>query len=83
VEGMAMEKCIISTSLGAEGINYKNGVNILIANTREEFLRAIRRCIADEDYCKAVGVNARRLVEEQHDVNKVTQKLIGLYKDLL
>ena len=83
VEGMAMEKCIISTSLGAEGINYKNGVNILIANTREEFLRAIRRCIADEDYCKAIGVNARRLIEEQHDVNKVTNKLVDLYRELL
>lgn len=83
VEGMAMEKCIISTSLGAEGINYKNGVNILIANTREEFLRAIQRCIADEDYCRAVGVNARRLIEEQHDVNKVTIKLVDLYRELL
>ena len=60
VEGMAMQKCIISTSLGAEGINYKNGVNILIANTRDEFFKAIRRCVADEDYCKAVGLNARQ-----------------------
>ncbi|MBS1530063.1 MAG: glycosyltransferase family 4 protein [Bacteroidetes bacterium] len=83
VEGMAMEKCIISTTLGAEGINYKNGVNILIANTREEFSRAIRRCIADEDYCKAVGANARRLVEEQHDANKVTNKLVSVYQSLL
>jgi glycosyltransferase involved in cell wall biosynthesis len=83
VEGMAMQKCIISTTLGAEGINYKNGVNILIANTREEFLRAIRRCIADEDYCKAVGINARRLVEEQHDANKVTSNLVSLYQGLL
>lgn len=83
VEGMAMQKCIISTTLGAEGINYKNGVNILIANTREEFLRAIRRCIADEDYCKAVGVNARKLVEEQHDANKVTNNLVSLYQGLL
>ena len=83
VEGMAMQKCIISTSLGAEGINYKSGVNILIANTREEFFRAINRCVADEDYCKAVGVNARRLIEEQHDVNKVTNKLVELFKSLL
>ena len=83
VEGMAMQKCIISTSLGAEGINYKNGVNILIANTRDEFFKAIRRCVADEDYCKAVGLNARRLVEEQHDVNKVTNNLVGLYSQLL
>jgi len=83
VEGMAMQKCIISTALGAEGINYKNGVNILIANTHEEFFKAIRRCIADEDYCKAVGINARRLIEDQHDVNKVTNNLVALYEGLL
>ena len=83
VEGMAMQKCIISTSLGAEGINYKNGVNILIANTRDEFLKAIKRCIADEDYCKAVGTNARKLVEQQHDVNKVTNALVALFEHLL
>lgn len=82
VEGMAMQKCIISTSLGAEGINYKNGVNILIANTREEFLKAIKRCVADEDYCKAVGMNARKLIEEQNDVNKVTNNLVSLYQGL-
>lgn len=83
VEGMAMQKCIISTSLGAEGINYKNGVNILIANTRNEFFKAIRRCVADEDYCKAVGMNARKLIEEQHDVNKVTNNLVSLYGQLV
>ena len=83
VEGMAMQKCIISTSLGAEGINYKNGVNILIANNREEFFKAIRRCIADEDYCKAVGLNARKLIEQQHDVNKVSNILVAVYQSLL
>lgn len=83
VEGMAMQKCIISTSLGAEGINYKNGVNILIANNRDEFFKAIRRCIADEDYCKAVGVNARKLIEEQHDQKKMTGILMEVYKSLL
>jgi glycosyltransferase involved in cell wall biosynthesis len=83
VEGMAMQKCIISTSLGAEGINYKNGVNILIANNRDEFFKAIKRCIADEDYCMAVGLNARKLIEAQHDVNKVTNNLVNLYQGLL
>jgi glycosyltransferase involved in cell wall biosynthesis len=83
VEGMAMQKCIISTSLGAEGINYKNGVNILIANTRDEFFKAIKRCVADEDYIKAVGVNARKLIEQQHDVNKVTNILVEIYRTLL
>ena len=80
VEGMAMQKCIISTSLGAEGINYDNGTNILIANNVDEFYEAIKLCITDEEFCKYIGLNARRLVEEQHDVNKVTIKLVNFYE---
>jgi len=83
VEGMAMEKCIISTSLGAEGINYTNSENILIANDRDEFYNSIAHCIADEEFCRKIGLNARRLVEQQHDVNVVTNKLVNLYHTLL
>jgi glycosyltransferase involved in cell wall biosynthesis len=83
VEGMAMEKCIISTSLGAEGINYKNGVNILIANNRDEFYEAIKKCIADEEYSRSIGLNARKLIEKQHDIHVATNLLVGLYRSLL
>jgi glycosyltransferase involved in cell wall biosynthesis len=80
VEGMAMQKCIISTTLGAEGINFNDGVNILIANNQEEFYEAIQNCIADEKYCKQIGINARKLMEDEHDVNKVTKNLVDFYK---
>lgn len=83
VEGMAMEKCIISTSLGAEGINFTDGENVLIVNTREEFYQAINRCIKDEKYCCTIGTNARKLVEEQHDNNKVVNSLVSFYRSLL
>jgi polysaccharide biosynthesis protein PslH len=83
VEGMAMEKCIISTSLGVEGINFTNGKNILIANTRDEFHQAIKRCIKDEKYCRTIGANARKLVEEQHDNTKVANSLVSFYQSLL
>ncbi len=32
IEGMALGRVIISTTIGAEGIDYKDGQNILIAN---------------------------------------------------
>jgi glycosyltransferase involved in cell wall biosynthesis len=83
VEGMAMQKCIISTTLGAEGINFENGVNILIANDREEFYEAIKLCIADEEYCKTIGLNARKLMEQQYDLNTVTKNLVEFYKSIL
>jgi glycosyltransferase involved in cell wall biosynthesis len=82
VEGMAMQKCIISTSLGAEGINYESGRDILIANNREEFYDAIQRCITDEEYSIQLGRNARRLIEKEHDINTVTQNLVRFYKVL-
>ncbi|HVW98520.1 MAG TPA: glycosyltransferase family 4 protein [Mucilaginibacter sp.] len=82
VEGMAMQKCIISTSLGAEGINYQHGVNILIANNYDEFYRAIKTCISDEEYCKNIGTNARTLIEQQHTVNQVTEMLVKFYESV-
>ena len=83
VEGMAMQKCIISTALGAEGINYRSGENILIANDQEEFHEAIKNCIADEDYCIRIGRNARKLIEQQHDINHVTKNLVAFYNTLV
>ncbi len=83
VEGMAMQKCIISTSLGAEGINYVNGRDLLIANTVPEFYKAIKRCISDENYCRKIGANARKLIEEQYDNDVITQKLVEFYNKCL
>ena len=83
VEGMAMQKCIISTSLGAEGIRFKDGNNIIIANNTDEFYQAIRKCITDEHYCRQIGRNARKLIEEQHNVNHVTKALDGFYQSII
>jgi hypothetical protein len=30
-----------------------------------------------------VGMNARKLIEEQHDISKMTSILIGVYQSLL
>ena len=78
-----MEKCIISTSLGAEGINFTNGKDILIANNADEFYDAIKHCITDEEFCRSIGLNARKLIEQQHDINVVTARLVKLYERLL
>ncbi|MCQ6961551.1 glycosyltransferase family 4 protein [Mucilaginibacter aquariorum] len=83
VEGMAMEKCIISTSLGAEGINIEHGKNIIIANNLDEFYNAVKKCITDEHYCREIGRNARTLIEQQHDVNTITRQLADFYQSII
>jgi glycosyltransferase involved in cell wall biosynthesis len=83
VEGMAMEKCIISTSLGAEGINIEHGKNIIIANNLDEFYNAVKKCITNEHFCREIGRNARKLMEQQHDVNTITRQLADFYQSII
>ncbi|WP_186461786.1 glycosyltransferase family 4 protein [Mucilaginibacter pallidiroseus] len=83
IEGMAMQKCIISTSIGAEGILAEHGKNIIIANNADEFYKAMLQCISNEDYCKQIGQNARKLIEELHDVDHITGRLIHFYQSIL
>ncbi len=83
VEGMALGKTIISTTVGAEGINYENEKNILIADTAEEFGRAVTKCIGDKAFCESIGANARILVEKKYDNNMITANLSEFLRTLL
>ncbi|MBE7178761.1 MAG: glycosyltransferase family 4 protein [Mucilaginibacter polytrichastri] len=83
IEGMAMGKCIISTTIGAEGIQYEDGKHLFIANTKEEFHEAIKRCLNDEKLCRTTGKNARDLVSAQHDYRVLATKLSSFYRAVL
>ncbi|MBC8489214.1 MAG: glycosyltransferase [Bacteroidetes bacterium] len=83
IEGMALSKTIISTDIGAEGIDFTDGKNILIANTPEEFLKAVEKCNGSKQFCEEVGNNARKLIENKHNLDSITKKLEGFYKTIL
>lgn len=79
IEGMAMGKTIISTPVGAEGIRYTHGKNILIASNPTEFADAILRCINDESMCRLIGENARLLAQEIYDIRNTGNEIITFY----
>ncbi len=83
IEGMALGKTIISTKIGAEGINHENNKNILIADTADEFVEAISRCLNDRSFADNVGANARLLVEMKYDNQKICKKLIDFYRSII
>ncbi len=83
IEGMALGKTIISTAIGAEGIEYENGKNILIANSENEFVQAIHKCLEDINFCDTIGKNARILAETKYDNQIICNKLSDFYKSLL
>lgn len=83
IEGMAFGKTIISTAVGAEGIDYENGKNLLIANSEKEFAEAIEKCLNDSNFSDTVGKNARILAETKYDNQLICNKLSDFYKSLL
>ncbi|MEI7662032.1 MAG: glycosyltransferase family 4 protein [Bacteroidota bacterium] len=82
IEGMAAGKTIISTSLGAEGIQYTNHENILIANAACEFFDMISICIADKGLFEKVGKQARALIQTHYLPQNLIQNLLAFYKQL-
>lgn len=83
IEGMAMGKMIISTSIGAEGIAYEHGKNILIANTPEEFVKMIKRASNDATFCQSVGSEARELVKRKYENAGISKKLLDFFHSIL
>lgn len=79
IESMALSKAVVATSIGAEGINYTNGHDILIADTPEEFVNAIKLLYAKPDKSKEIGTNARLLVSQHHDSKKIIDQLVQFY----
>lgn len=82
IEGMAMQKCIIATTMAAEGINCEPGKDILIADTPDEFYRSILQCITQPNRWREIGKNARKTVERDHEVYSNAQRMLEIYQAL-
>ena len=82
IEAMSLGKAIVSTSLGAQGINYTNGENILIADTPEEFASTISLVYANAELRKELGQNARELALNEFDLVQIGQQKLNFYHTL-
>ncbi|MEE1945976.1 glycosyltransferase family 4 protein [Pedobacter sp. KR3-3] len=83
IEGMAMQKCIIATTMAAEGINCEPGKDILIADTPDEFYRSILQCITQPNRWREIGKNARKTVERDHEIYSNAKRMFEIYEKLL
>ena len=75
IEGMALGKCIISTNVGVKGINYSNNKNILIANSENEFIKAMCFCIQNPDKVNEIGNEAKKFALENFSKEQITNEL--------
>ena len=82
IEGLAAKKCIISTSVGAEGIECTHGKDIVIANSPEEWVEAIITYLENEDARQEIERNAFITANEHYENTAITKRYIELFEDL-
>jgi glycosyltransferase involved in cell wall biosynthesis len=81
LEGMAMCRVVITTNTGLEGINARDGQEVLIANDPDTFVSAISKLESDPELLLTIGSNARKFVIENFDNLAVCQGLVNFYKE--
>jgi sugar transferase (PEP-CTERM/EpsH1 system associated) len=66
LEAMAMGKAVVSTSIGAEGLDVRNGKNIFIADAPQEFADAVVEILKNAEKRREIGQHARALIDETY-----------------
>ena len=82
IEGMALGKIVIATSIAAEGINYTNTKNIVITDTPQEMAKAIVYYLTNEQKQIEIGKQARELMEQDYDNKKIVANLLTFFKKI-
>lgn len=83
VEGLAYGKPIVSTSIGAEGVPYQAGKNILIADDAVFFSEKVLELLNEKDKKQELSFEARKLAEEAFDYKNIAKKLLEFYNNLI
>ena len=79
LEALAMGKAIVSTSVGAEGLDLKDREEIFIADEPTVFADAVTRLLTDASLRRRIGEHGRARVERDYDWRSIGEKLHILY----
>ena len=82
IESMAMGKTVITTMIGAEGIQYSEYNNIIIADNHTKIVETICRITKEPEELMRIGKNARKLIEDIYDNKKIIERLLIFYDEI-
>ena len=83
VEGMALGRVVITTTLGLEGIDCTHGDQLFIADTPAQFAEAIAWCVEHPGEAVEMGRRAKAKARELYDSRSAAQAMLDIYHRLV
>ena len=83
LEAMAAGVPVISSTLGAEGLDAQPGVHFIQADTEEAICRVILALARDQSLWKQLVAGGRRLAETRYDWSIIGHSLLEVYRSIL
>jgi len=77
-EAMAMEKAVVSTTVGAEGLQLTDGVELLLADEPRAFADAVAKVLTDSSYAVELGQRAASIVRKNYGWRQVTESFVSI-----
>ena len=79
LEGMAVGKVVLSTTLGMEGIAARDKSDCLLADTPQDFLAAIAWCYGQKNKLVQLGEAAKDFCTQHYDNLEIARNLLEVY----
>jgi glycosyltransferase involved in cell wall biosynthesis len=83
LEAMACATPVIASSLATSALNIKDGKEVLVANSPDDWATKILALINSPEKQVQIGENGRIYVEENHQWPRIVQNLEQIYKQTI
>ncbi len=80
LEAMALGIPIVTTSLGALGIDHQTCSCLCIAETKDEFLEQIEELTRNQAKREEIGRNALNYIDKNHNIDIISQRLVETFE---
>lgn len=75
LEALAAKCPVVTTTVGAEGLEVRNGKHLVIADTPEEFSQGVVKLLQDAELRMRLAENGQKLVEQSYDWAPISMNL--------
>jgi glycosyltransferase involved in cell wall biosynthesis len=73
---------VVTTSIGAAGLEVTNGQDIIIADSPEAIAAAAGKLLQEREFYRRIAKNARQLVEKKYNWKAISESLNYLYEEI-